>query len=197
MLWGVVSCLPCDISWLPSAILHSTQSRPSSLHGPWGRVDCHCAAPNCIQSTPTHTHTRNPLSCAAEGDLPRKADIVVHEILDTELIGEGVLPTMRDAYARLLKPGARSVPMGATVYAQVCLMCFGWCREGHFRSHYVQTMFRSSASPAWSCALRIILVDSGCNDMRSLYCLETLACVAPLWYALSCASVLCLFLLQY
>ncbi|MEO1257361.1 MAG: tetratricopeptide repeat protein [Bacteroidota bacterium] len=48
--------------------------------------------------------------------LPEKADVVVSEILDCGLLAEGVLPSLRHAYADLLKPGALSVPRGADVY---------------------------------------------------------------------------------
>ncbi len=34
--------------------------------------------------------------------MEEKADILVTEIFDTELIGEGVLPTLRDAHRRLM-----------------------------------------------------------------------------------------------
>jgi type II protein arginine methyltransferase len=43
-------------------------------------------------------------------DLPRKVDLVVSEILESEIIGEGMLPTMRDAIARLANPGAVIIP---------------------------------------------------------------------------------------
>lgn len=66
-------------------------------------------------------------------DMASRADMVVHEILDTELLGEGVLPAMRDAYERLLKPGGVTVPKSATVYAQVwcgARGCGGVCSAG-------------------------------------------------------------------
>ena len=48
--------------------------------------------------------------------LPEKADIVVSEIMDCGLLGEGVLPSLRHAYSNLLKTGASSVPHSADVY---------------------------------------------------------------------------------
>ena len=36
-------------------------------------------------------------------DMPQRADFVVMELFDTELIGEGLLPSMRHAYKHLLK----------------------------------------------------------------------------------------------
>ena len=35
--------------------------------------------------------------------MPEKADLVVMELFDTELIGEGLLPSMRHAHKHLLK----------------------------------------------------------------------------------------------
>eukprot|EP01134_Creolimax_fragrantissima_P000926 CFRG0926T1 len=52
-------------------------------------------------------------------DLPARADLLVAELLDTELLGEAVLGSHRDAAKRLLKPNAPQVPCGATVYAQL------------------------------------------------------------------------------
>ena len=50
-------------------------------------------------------------------DLPRAADLLVMEIFDAVLLGEGVLPSLTDARARLLAPGARILPQRARVYA--------------------------------------------------------------------------------
>ena len=51
-------------------------------------------------------------------DLPA-ADLVVSEVLDAGLLGEGVLPTLRHATSHLMKPQARMVPAGATIYGQI------------------------------------------------------------------------------
>ena len=51
--------------------------------------------------------------------LPAKVDIVVSEILDHGLIGEGLIPTMRHAFEHLLQPGAVVVPARAVVFAQL------------------------------------------------------------------------------
>ncbi len=50
-------------------------------------------------------------------DLPRPADLLVMEIFDAVLLGEGVLPSLADARARLLAPDARVLPRGARVFA--------------------------------------------------------------------------------
>lgn len=47
-----------------------------------------------------------------------KADLVVSEILDAGLLGEGVLATLRDALARLAAPGATVIPGRADMYIQ-------------------------------------------------------------------------------
>ncbi len=52
-------------------------------------------------------------------DLPGPADVLVTEIFDAALIGEGALPTFEDAWARLLAPGATVIPGRGRVLAQV------------------------------------------------------------------------------
>lgn len=43
-------------------------------------------------------------------DMPRRADLIVSEIVDCGLIGEGVLPTVRHAREHLLAPGGTLLP---------------------------------------------------------------------------------------
>jgi len=43
-------------------------------------------------------------------DLERPADVIVSEIVDSALLGEGVLPTHLDAVPRLLRPGGHVIP---------------------------------------------------------------------------------------
>lgn len=50
-----------------------------------------------------------------EKDLPAKADILVHEIFSSELLGEHVLPAIEDAIQRLLKPGGHVLPSAASI----------------------------------------------------------------------------------
>jgi hypothetical protein len=51
--------------------------------------------------------------------LPRKVDIVVSEIVDAALLGEGVLPSLRHAWSSLAAPGARMIPASATVHGML------------------------------------------------------------------------------
>jgi predicted RNA methylase len=48
-------------------------------------------------------------------DLPERADVLVHEVFSSELLGEAVLPAIEDARARLLAPGGRLVPYAASI----------------------------------------------------------------------------------
>ena len=62
------------------------------------------------------------------------ADVVVHEIVDSTLLGEAVLPALRDAFARgLVQPEGISVPWGATITAQLVHSPMLWARRhpGH------------------------------------------------------------------
>ncbi len=54
----------------------------------------------------------------AARDLGGPADLVVSEVLDAGLLGEGVLATLRDALKRLAKPGAKVIPAYADVHVQ-------------------------------------------------------------------------------
>jgi predicted RNA methylase len=63
-------------------------------------------------------------------DIPRRCDLIVSELLDSELIGEGVLPSLKDAYERLLADHAQSVPRSAVVYGQLLESeCIRQCHE--------------------------------------------------------------------
>lgn len=50
-------------------------------------------------------------------DLPRQADLIVHEIFGSQLVDEGVVASLADARKRLLRPDAPSVPARACVRA--------------------------------------------------------------------------------
>lgn len=52
-------------------------------------------------------------------DLAGPADVLVSEIFDAALIGEGALATFEDAWARLLKPDAVVIPASAAIRAQL------------------------------------------------------------------------------
>jgi predicted nicotinamide N-methyase len=47
------------------------------------------------------------------GDLPERAEVLVSEVFGTAVLNEHVIPTIADAHARLLKPGAIVVPQAA------------------------------------------------------------------------------------
>jgi type II protein arginine methyltransferase len=52
-------------------------------------------------------------------DIPQRLDILITETIDSALIGEGIIPIIKHAREYLLKPGAKVVPIGATVYASL------------------------------------------------------------------------------
>uniref|UniRef100_A0A3Q7GU24 Protein arginine N-methyltransferase domain-containing protein n=1 Tax=Solanum lycopersicum TaxID=4081 RepID=A0A3Q7GU24_SOLLC len=51
-------------------------------------------------------------------DMPSRADVLVSEILDSELLGEGLIPTLQHAHDQLLVDNPKTVPYRATVYGQ-------------------------------------------------------------------------------
>ncbi len=59
------------------------------------------------------------LSIGPDGDLPRKADMLISEILDSALLGEGVLPFLRHALNDLVTSEAIVVPQSAAIFARL------------------------------------------------------------------------------
>nr|XP_015094179.1 protein arginine N-methyltransferase 7 isoform X2 [Vicugna pacos] len=54
-----------------------------------------------------------------DGDMPCRANILITELFDTELIGEGALPSYEHAHRHLMQENCEAVPHRATVYAQL------------------------------------------------------------------------------
>ncbi|XP_077166899.1 protein arginine N-methyltransferase 7 [Paroedura picta] len=54
-----------------------------------------------------------------DGDMQCRANILITELFDTELIGEGALPSYEHAHKYLVQEGCEAVPHRATVYAQL------------------------------------------------------------------------------
>ncbi|KAK4262605.1 hypothetical protein QN277_028146 [Acacia crassicarpa] len=52
-------------------------------------------------------------------DIPSRADVLVSEILDSELLGEGLIPTLQHAHDMLLVENPLTVPYRATTYGQL------------------------------------------------------------------------------
>ncbi|MGO4854777.1 50S ribosomal protein L11 methyltransferase [Phaeovulum sp. W22_SRMD_FR3] len=52
-------------------------------------------------------------------DLPEPADVVISEIVDTVLLGEGALATLEHAMQKLAKPDARAIPERGKLKAQL------------------------------------------------------------------------------
>ncbi|KDP39866.1 hypothetical protein JCGZ_03397 [Jatropha curcas] len=59
-------------------------------------------------------------------DIPARADVLVSEILDSELLGEGLIPTLQHAHEMLLVENSLSVPYRATIYGQLVESTFLW-----------------------------------------------------------------------
>uniref|UniRef100_A0A182RJK8 Protein arginine N-methyltransferase n=1 Tax=Anopheles funestus TaxID=62324 RepID=A0A182RJK8_ANOFN len=68
------------------------------------------------------------LSVGPGQDMDRRANVLVTELFDTELIGEGALGTYRHALQHLLTDDVLTIPHQATVYGQVveCPLALSW-----------------------------------------------------------------------
>lgn len=53
-------------------------------------------------------------------DLEQRANILVAEVFDTELIGEGAINTYNHAHQHLMETDCICVPDSATIFVQVC-----------------------------------------------------------------------------
>lgn len=67
-----------------------------------------------------YSDTINVVNCPSTDlgtvHLPRPADVLVAEVFDADLFGEGAVPTIDDARSRLLTDNARILPHSATVF---------------------------------------------------------------------------------
>ncbi len=52
-------------------------------------------------------------------ELPTRAPVLVSELFDSNLLGEGVLASLEDAHARLLAPGAAVIPRAASAMVEL------------------------------------------------------------------------------
>lgn len=73
-----------------------------------------------------------------DGDMPCRANILITELFDTELIGEGALPSYEHAHRHLVQGDCEAVPHRATVYAQLVESRRMWSWNKLFPIH-VQT----------------------------------------------------------
>lgn len=69
-------------------------------------------------------------------DMERKANILVAEVFDTELIGEGAIKTYNEAHKHLMEADCICVPSSAQVYVQIVEsdLAASWYR---FKDFYV------------------------------------------------------------
>ncbi|KAL4331972.1 hypothetical protein GQ457_07G010630 [Hibiscus cannabinus] len=59
-------------------------------------------------------------------DIPSRADVLVSEILDSELLGEGLIPSLQHAYDNLLVENPLTVPYRAVTYGQLVESTYLW-----------------------------------------------------------------------
>ncbi|KAM1800676.1 hypothetical protein ACFX11_032369 [Malus domestica] len=59
-------------------------------------------------------------------DIASRADVLVSEILDSELLGEGLIPSLQHAHDILLVKNPKTVPYMATTYGQLVESTFLW-----------------------------------------------------------------------
>lgn len=70
------------------------------------------------------------VTVGTDGEMQTKANVLITELFDTELIGEGALPSYEHAHRHLVQEACEAVPHRATVYAQLVEseLLSGWAR---------------------------------------------------------------------
>lgn len=79
-----------------------------------------------IRVVAKHSH-----DLAVGEDLPRRADLLVSEIVSNELLGEGVLDVVSHARTHLLQPGAPAIPLSGTIYVALADADLRQCSPVH------------------------------------------------------------------
>ncbi|RHY32259.1 hypothetical protein DYB32_002715 [Aphanomyces invadans] len=82
--------------------------------------------------------------------LPVRADMMVSELFDSLLLGEGLLPTLAHARAHLLAPDAIVIPQHATVYAKL-VASDTLFRMNSFDQVHVDKFALARSAEAWKC----------------------------------------------
>ncbi|GJN29946.1 hypothetical protein PR202_gb18214 [Eleusine coracana subsp. coracana] len=92
---------------------------------PMGKLMRRVLRANGMENKVKLFHKRSDeLEVGVELDSP--ADILVSEILDSELLGEGLIPTLQHAHDMLLVKNPKTVPYRATTYGQLVESTFLW-----------------------------------------------------------------------
>uniref|UniRef100_A0A803NDF1 Protein arginine N-methyltransferase n=1 Tax=Chenopodium quinoa TaxID=63459 RepID=A0A803NDF1_CHEQI len=73
-------------------------------------------------------------------DISTRADILVSEILDSELLGEGLIPTLQNAHDELLVENPDTVPYRAVTYGQLVESSFLWRLHDLYSNEIVHRM---------------------------------------------------------
>ncbi|ETV78580.1 hypothetical protein H257_08080 [Aphanomyces astaci] len=82
--------------------------------------------------------------------LPVRADMMVSELFDSLLLGEGLLPTLAHARAHLLTPDAVVVPQHATVFAKLVASDTLY-RMNSFDQTHIDSLALARSKDAWKC----------------------------------------------
>ncbi|KAF5180220.1 arginine N-methyltransferase [Thalictrum thalictroides] len=100
-------------------------------------------------------------------DLTSRADVLVSEILDSELLGEGLIPTLQHAHEKLLVKNPQTVPYRAITFGQLVECKYLW-KLHDLHNNEAQAVDGLHLTPSGS---------------------ERLICVKPQQYAMHCDAI--------
>ncbi|WOL13263.1 protein arginine N-methyltransferase 7 isoform X2 [Canna indica] len=98
----------------------SSEARVSACESylPMGKLMRRVLRENQMEKKVNLFHKRSD-ELLVDVDLESPADVLVSEILDSELLGEGLIPTLQHAHDMLLVKNPQTVPYRATTYGQL------------------------------------------------------------------------------
>eukprot|EP01135_Chromosphaera_perkinsii_P009926 Nk52_evm19s1967 gene=Nk52_evmTU19s1967 len=96
-------------------------------------------------------HSKDVTAGSEKADLLDRADLCVSELLDSELIGEGAMPSMRHAHARLLNSNPIVIPRGASVKGRLVQFCSDVLLAAYAKVPVVESS-GAVLSGEWGCA---------------------------------------------
>ena len=126
-----VQVTSCEMASAMARLARMTVDENKNTLTGQSRVDCGIAIVEChstdgdftIQDSRFQEQPDDPDVQQQRHHEQKKADICTSELLDSTLLGEGVLASLRDAWKRHLKPDAQVLPLSARVIAVLVEGC--------------------------------------------------------------------------
>lgn len=102
---------------MTAAVAGATHVTACECFAPVARSCALCLRANGMENKIELVHKASTEMQSSDMQASRRANIIVNELYDTELLGEGILPTLRHALEHLAAPDCIVVPAAADIVA--------------------------------------------------------------------------------